>query len=150
MEISVALDKLRTICSRQEKAPADIISFLKKWDVDSSQHQQVIGKLRSEKFIDDRRYATAFTKDKIKFEHWGFVKIRIMLNQKGIDKKITDEVIKEIDRMEYRAMIGKELDKKRKSIKGTPYEIWAKLARYGSSKGYAMEDMEHFLGSEGE
>jgi regulatory protein len=150
MEISVALDKLRTICSRQEKAPADIISFLKKWDVDSSQHQQVIGKLRSEKFIDDRRYATAFTKDKIKFEHWGFVKIRLMLNQKGIDRKITDEVIKEIDRMEYRAMIGKELDKKRKSIKGTPYEIWAKLARYGSSKGYAMEDMEHFLGSEGE
>jgi regulatory protein len=100
--------------------------------------------------MDDRRYAMAFTRDKIKFEHWGIIKIRIMLNQKGIDRKITDEVIKEIDRIEYRTMIGNELDKKRKALKGTPYEIWAKLARYGSSKGYAMEDMEHFLGSERE
>jgi hypothetical protein len=42
--------------------------------------------------------------------------------------------------------VGKELAKKRKSLKGSPREIWAKLARYGSSRGYEMEIMHDFLG----
>lgn len=142
----MALDKLRTICSKQEKAPADITNLLKKWDVDAELHKQIIEKLRLEKFIDDRRYASAFLRDKVRFDHWGFIKVRLMLQQKNIDRKIADEVIAEYDKNEYREMIARELSKKRKNIKGTPYEIWAKLARYGSSKGYAMQDMEDFLG----
>lgn len=147
MEISVALDKLRTICSKQEKAPADITNLLKKWDVDTELHKQIIEKLRLEKFIDDRRYASAFLRDKVRFDHWGFIKVRLMLQQKKIDRNIVNEVIAEYDRNEYRKMIAHELSKKRKNLKGTPYEIWAKLARYGSSKGYEMQDMEDFLGT---
>jgi hypothetical protein len=47
-------------------------------------------------------------------------------------------------------MIGRELTKKRKSLKGSSYEIWAKLARYGSSRGYEMEFMAEFLGETGD
>jgi len=148
MEISAALDKLRNICSRQEKAPADILASLKRWGVETVHHQQILERLKTEKFIDPQRFARAYMRDKMKFDHWGFVKIRIMLQQKGIDKGIIDEVIGECDRDEYREMIGRELAKKRKSLKGTPYEIWAKLARYGSSRGYEMQDMERFLGNE--
>ena len=146
MEPNAALEKLRAICSRQEKSPADIMACLKRWEVEKGNHQAILEKLKSEKFVDERRYASAFVRDKIKFDHWGLIKIRIMLGQKGIDKTITDNVIKEVDREAYRRMIGSELDKKRKSLKGTPYEIWAKLARYGSSRGYEMEYMEEFLG----
>ena len=73
------------------------------------------------------------------------IKIRMMLNQKGIEKSISENVIKEVDLDAYRSMIGQELKKKRNTLKGTPYEIWAKLARYGSSRGYEMEYMEEFL-----
>lgn len=139
MDIAVALDKLRNLCSRQEKAPADIISYLKKWGVDSSLYQQITDKLRSERFIDDRRYASAYTRDKIKFDRWGFVKIRIMLQSKGIDRKIINEVADEFDRNEYRTMISNELSKKVKTLKGSEFEIRAKLIRYGSSKGYEMD-----------
>jgi regulatory protein len=134
------------ICSRQEKCPADVTLLLNRWEIPVEQHPAIINQLIREKFIDEQRYASAYIKDKIKFDHWGFIKIRAMLNQKGISKKITDDNIREIDRAEYRKMIGSELDKKRRTVKGTPYEIWAKLARYGSSRGYAMEDMEEFLG----
>lgn len=148
MDLNQALDKLRTICSRQEKAPSDIISLLKKWNVDPADHPKIIGTLTREKYMDERRYASAFSRDRIKFDHWGIIKVKMMLHQKGIDRKTVDEVISEIDRKEYRNMIGQELAKKRKTIKGTPYEIWAKLARYGSSKGYEMNDMEEFLGGD--
>ena len=145
MDKTAALDKLRAICSRQEKSPADITGYLKRWEVSRDHHTEILEKLRSERFIDERRYASAFVRDKIKFGRWGLIKIRIMLHQKGIEKSISDEIIKEVDIDTYRSMIGLELKKKRSSLKGTPYEIWAKLARYGSSRGYEMEYMEEFL-----
>jgi len=145
MDKNVALDKLRAICSRQEKSPSDILGYLKRWNVVQDHHSDILEKLRSEKFIDEHRYASAFTRDKLKFDRWGLVKIRMMLNQKGIEKRISEKVLKEVDLDAYRSMIGQELKKKRKTLAGTPYEIWAKLARYGSSRGYEMEYMEEFL-----
>ena len=107
-----ALDKLRQICSRQEKCPADIVSLLERWGVEPEEHKAVIEQLKSEKFIDEQRYASSFARDKIKFDHWGLIKIRLMLLRKGINKNIAETVIREIDRNEYRKMIGLELSKK--------------------------------------
>jgi regulatory protein len=145
MESAVALEKMRNICSRQEKCPADIITLLKRWDVPAEQHTSIIERLKTDKFIDERRFASAFVRDKIRLDHWGMIKIRFMLHQKGISKEITENVLAEVDKDEYRIMIEKELSKKRKSLKGTPYEIWAKLARYGTSRGFEMENMHDYL-----
>jgi regulatory protein len=145
MDKQIALTKLRQMCSRQEKCPADVLSLLKRWEVDEDQHDTIVEILKKEKFVDEQRYALAFIRDKIKFEHWGIIKIKMTLQQKGISKNITDDLLKQVDRNEYKEMIGRELAKKRKSLKGTPYEIWAKLARYGSSRGYELEYMQEFL-----
>jgi regulatory protein len=144
--IARALEKLREICSRQEKCPAEVRVLLKRWDINQEHHQEIIGKLISERFIDEHRYASAFVRDKTRFDHWGRIKIRYFLQQKGIAKSASDKAIGEIDQDEYRKMVGKELAKKRKSLKGSPRDIWAKLARYGSSRGYEMEIMHDFLG----
>jgi len=146
MEIPHALDKLREICSRQEKCPADIIALLKRWGIDREEHQKIIEQLKSERFIDEVRYASAFVRDKIKFDRWGIIKIRFLLQHRGISKEVVENALGEIDRDEYRNTIGRELARKRKTLKGTPREIWAKLARYGSSRGYEMEFMREFLG----
>jgi regulatory protein len=145
MEASQALDKLRQLCSRQEKCPADVVALLKRWGLDQKFHQGIVEQLKSEKFLDEYRYASAFVKDKIRFDHWGIVKIRYFLQQKGISKDILDNAIGEIDHEGYRQMISRELDKKRKSLKGTPRDIWAKLARHGASRGYEFEIMRDFL-----
>jgi regulatory protein len=144
-----ALQNLRRLCSKQEKCPADLLGLLKRWGVDHDQHQDILDKLRAEGFLDEHRYATAFVRDKIKFEHWGVIKIRYYLRQKGIAQAICDQSLGEIDHNEYRAMVGREMEKKRKTLHGAPREIWAKLARYGASRGYEMEVMQDFLRHEG-
>lgn len=145
MEVSAALVKLRNICSRQEKCPSDVVSLMKRWDVPPEHHTPVIEQLKAEKYIDEQRYASAFVRDKLKFDHWGLIKIRFMLTQKGISKDVTERVLGEVDIEEYRMLIEKELKKKHRSVTGTPYEVWSKLARYGSSRGYEMEHMQGFL-----
>lgn len=144
------MDKLRTICSRQEKAPADIIVLCQKWNVDDDQVEVVLEQLTKEKYLDESRFAHAFVTDKIRFDHWGIVKIKIMLGRKGISKANIEKAIRDIDRAEYRKIISGELAKKRRSLKGTPYEKRARLLRFGLSKGFEMHDMEDLLGEEQE
>jgi regulatory protein len=142
----MALEKLRKMCSMQEKCPADIILLLKRWGVAHDHQEDIINSLKSDKFIDEGRYATAFVRDKVKFDHWGFLKIIYFLKQKGIPRNVVDEACKAIDRNDYAIMVKKELDKKRKTLTGKRHEVAAKLARYGSSRGYEMEVMHPFLG----
>ena len=79
------------------------------------------------------------------FNRWGRNKIRFYLKQKGISAAVCDEALQTIDADHYRRMIGAELTKKRKGLKGNSCEIWAKLARYGTSRGYEMELMHNYL-----
>lgn len=141
-----ALEKLRQLCSRQEKCTADVITLLKKWGTELPLQTRIVDQLKAERFIDDYRYALAFVKDKIRFDHWGIIKIRYLLHHKGLSKTEVEKAIAEINKEEYRCMIGKEMDKKRKSLKGNPREIWAKMARFGTSRGYEMEYVREFLG----
>jgi regulatory protein len=143
---AMALEKLQKMCSMQEKCPADIMLLLKRWGVEPGHHEDIISRLKSDKFIDEGRYAAAFVKDKVKFDHWGFLKIIYFLKQKGIPRSVVDEACKSIDRNEYAIMIKKELEKKKKTLTGKRREVAAKLARYGSSRGYEMEIMHPFLG----
>jgi len=143
---AMALEKLQKMCSMQEKCPADIILLLKRWGVGQEHHENIISRLKSDKFIDEGRYASAFVKDKVKFDHWGFLKIMYFLKQKGIPRNVVDDACKAIDRNDYAIMIKKELDKKKKTLTGKRREVAAKLARYGSSRGYEMEIMHPFLG----
>jgi len=143
---AMALEKLQKMCSMQEKCPADIILLLKRWGVGQEHHEDIIIRLKSDKFIDEGRYAAAFVKDKVKFDHWGFLKIMYFLKQKGIPRNVVDDACKAIDRNDYAIMIKKELDKKKKTLTGKRREVAAKLARYGSSRGYEMEIMHPFLG----
>jgi regulatory protein len=141
-----ALGKLQKICSMQEKCSADVVLMLKRWGIDLEHHQKIIERLIADKFIDERRFSSAFVRDKIHFEHWGIIKINYFLKQKGISKIVIQEALNKIDREEYTGMIRRELEKKKKTMKGTPRERWAKLARYGSSRGYEMDSMREYLG----
>jgi regulatory protein len=141
-----ALSKLQKICSMQEKCTADVVLLLKRWGIEPQQHQDIIDRLRADTFMDESRFAAAFVRDKIHFDHWGIIKINYFLKQKGIAKKVIQEVLNSIDREEYAEMIRRELEKKKKTLKGTPRERWAKLARYGSSRGYELDFMQEFLG----
>ena len=60
-------------------------------DGDHQQAVKVLNVLVEEKFVDDRRYAAAFARDKSTIAGWGAVKIRYMLSAKGISKDSISE-----------------------------------------------------------
>ena len=46
---------------------------------------EIIDRLIDEKFIDERRYCRAFVNDKLRFNHWGRVKIQAKLREKKLN-----------------------------------------------------------------
>lgn len=43
---------------------------------------ETLGRLETESYIDEARYARAFVNDKFRFDHWGRIKIRYALRQR--------------------------------------------------------------------
>jgi regulatory protein len=140
-----ALARLRQICSRQEKCLSEAIVLLKRWGLSDEQASAVTDSLVKEKYIDESRYAAAFVRDRIGLDKWGMIKIRYQLYRKGIPDSIVQDALGSVDKHKYVAMIRKELEKKRKTLKDTGRELWARLTRYGSSRGYEEHIIRELL-----
>ena len=113
---SAALALLMKECSRSEKSPFDIEKKLKSWGLE--QHaDDIIEKLRMEKFLDEKRFTKAFIHDKIWINKWGRIKIRFLLLQHKIPQSIVDEELQSFDLKSYKQLVWNELAKKKLSLK---------------------------------
>lgn len=135
-----ALASLMRLCARAEKSSGDAMRLMYTWGVEQSRRGEVLEKLIELKFIDDRRYAEAFVRDKVKFSGWGSYKIATTLVQKGIKRAVIDGALSEIDENIMVERLNEKLARKIKSIKHTThYELKTKLIRYGLSLGYDFD-----------
>ena len=59
-----AANRAAALCARCEQAPGDIREKLLKWGLSVAEASQVLRQLTEQGFIDERRFARAFVKDK--------------------------------------------------------------------------------------
>ena len=127
---------------RSEKSSGDALRLMQNWGVEPSARQGVLQRLIDNKFIDDRRYAEAFVRDKMRFSGWGAFKLRAALRNKGIANEIVDEVLSSLDRDDMSERLRDRLERKMRTTKYTSrYELKSKLMRYGASLGYGFESV---------
>lgn len=128
------------LCSRQERCTSDIRQKLNDYNLSKQEIDRIITILLKENFINDERYAIAFTHDKFRFNKWGKIKIEYQLKRKGISDGYILKALESIDSMEYANMIKSELTKKFKKDKSSDeYLLKSKLMRFGQSKGFETE-----------
>ena len=92
------LQKMAHFCAFQERAFTDVLQKLKKFSLPSEEQQYIVNGLRSEGFLDEKRYVSAFVNDKFRLNKWGPVKIAHALNAKHISAEAIDEGLRQIDR----------------------------------------------------
>ena len=131
------LNKAMNQCSRREYCRYDILRKLLGWGVEKSDSEKIINILIKENFINESRYATAFVRDKFKYNKWGKVKISTQLHAKHVPPSIIDSSLDSIDNEAYLDLLKKLITDHIKSVKAkNQYELKAKLLRYGLSKGF--------------
>ncbi len=140
MNYKEALVKASALCARQEKCIFDIEKKLYDWNVDQSDKEKIISQLIDEKFIEEERYVRTYVKDKFIFNRWGKIKIKYQLKAKGIQGKIVDHELDQINTTDYKSTLVQLLMLKRKTIKGNDeFKIKNSLLRYASSRGFEPE-----------
>ena len=142
-----SLNKSMALCSRREYCISDIITKLDSWGVGKDDAGRIIKNLLKEKFIDEERYATAFVKDKFRYNKWGKIRLGLNLKMKGIPADIIKLALESIEYEEYRRMLEDLISSHRRKIKAkNQYDLKAKLMRYGLSKGFESSMIYEILG----
>ena len=131
------LHKAASYCSISEHCISDVEEKLKNWGVTELDNQHLIDRLVADDFINEKRYAVAFVKDKFRFNKWGKIKISYALQQKGVDKSLINAALNKIDEGEYEELLGDILKTKLKSISWEyEYEKMGKLFQFAQSRGF--------------
>lgn len=132
-----ALSKAMALCSRMEYCSGDIRKKMLSWGISTDDENKIVNTLVKENFINEKRYAKAFVRDKFRYNKWGKVKIAANLKAKGITGDIIETALGEIDNKEYADLIKNLIVSHRKTIKAkNQYDLKGKLLRYGLSKGF--------------
>jgi regulatory protein len=133
----IALAKAMAQCSRREMCISEIQTKLKSWGVVDDDTEKITGILIDENFINEIRYATAFVKDKFNYNKWGKVKITAHLKSKHISSGIITSALDSIDDEVYKKRLNDLISGHRRFVKAkNPYDLKARLLRFGLSKGY--------------
>lgn len=83
---------------------------LRRMDIPSEPAGKIVNALVAGRWIDDRRFAGAYVREKVRYAHWSVAKVRMALIAKGVDRDIIDETVAEIGIDEERANLHRVLE----------------------------------------
>ena len=140
MERAKALDRMMASCSRREYCRKEILAKLVRLEVDRTDAESIVETLCREKYIDEKRYAAAFARDKSSLQGWGPLKIRMALAAKGIDDATVSAALEDVDSdsagKKLRTLIAGKMRQLRSEDERTRRQ---KVLRYALCRGYGYE-----------
>ena len=115
--------RLTAECSRREissgQARHKLIQWLSKdsplTDRQEKEIEETISSLKKDKYIDDARFAKAFTRDKLRFSKWGPEKILRGLSEAGVEQSIAEEAVNDQEDLALQ-VLADLLSKKRQDL----------------------------------
>ena len=133
-----ALQSLMRLAARSEKSTGDALRLMRTWGVPEAEQRGVLEKLIADRYIDNRRCAEAYAREKSRLAGWGERKIAMQLRMKGVERETISAVLAEVlqdDSMAER--LQEKLEKKLRTVKAAnDYELRGKLLRYALGLGY--------------
>lgn len=131
-----ALLKMADLCSRSEHCSRDIIGKLARYPLSGQEIEKIVVYLRDRDFINDRRFAGSFCRDKLRFNGWGKIRLDLELRRRGIDRDCIYSALDDISYEEYFEKAMELSEVKARRLDMSVYSDRVKLFRYLSSKGF--------------
>ena len=142
MEEKKVLERLQRQCARMESCTFDVRrKALKAMEGDADAADRIVSSLVKDRFVDDRRYAAAFAREKSSLQGWGPVKIRFQLRGKGISDEIISEALQEVDPEKAASKLDKLAADKYRLLKDDS-QCKLKLLKALLSRGYGYDEVE--------
>ena len=147
-----ALEVALRYLSRKDRTEKEVIVYLEKREFTTEDINDALEMLRGRRYLDDRRVAEFYVKDRIERSYWGPVRLRYDLHQRGVEDDIIESVLEKVmeerqedERLLARRAAGHYL-RTHPRITGEQKE--RRLASYLSRRGFAPEVVGHILWDE--
>ena len=138
-------DALAAQCAKREYCSADVRrKALQRLEFDAAAAEAVVSALLSEGYVDDRRYAAAYAREKSALAGWGPVKIRTTLLARGVSREVVLEALEEIDPERAASKLEKVLAAKWRTLQEDP-QGRLKLIRFALSRGYDYDPIRPLI-----
>ena len=135
---AVAVQRLEALCARSERASGDLRRKLQTWGIPADVAEKILDDLRRRRFLDDGRFARSFVHDKLMYDRWGRIKIRMYLKQKQVPSEEIDAALSDIDMETYVGILDRLLRAKARTLSPDlePRLRREKIARFGIARGF--------------
>ena len=148
MTLNEVQAKLEHYCAYQERSHCEVRGKLLSYFVYGDDLEEVISHLIQENFLNEERFAFAYTSGKFRIKKWGKRKIHQGLKRKQISDYLSNKALKDINEEDYIDTLVSLLSKKRKLLSGSnQYIIRQKLFQFVYNKGYESELISKHISS---
>lgn len=136
-----ALQKLRHYCGYQERCHREVRDKLYSFGLRKPEVETAIATLIEEDRLNEERFAQLFAGGHFRLKHWGKIKIRYELKQKGISDYCIKKALAMIDETEYDRSLAGQATLKWESLEGETnvFIRRRKLHDYLLQKGYEAD-----------
>lgn len=146
-----ALLRLTALCAGSEQCEWNIRQKMVKWGLESGVQDRIIDRLYDERYIDEERFANAYARDKMRYNHWGRQKIEQMLRLLHIASPAIRQALDTLPDDEYRQILQGLITAKARSVKAANnYERNGKLIRFALGRGFEMQAIRECLPDDGD
>jgi regulatory protein len=132
-----ALAKAEHYCAYQERSQQEVREKLYEWGMYPKGVENVIMHLIDGNFLNEERFANAYTIGKFRQKGWGRIKIKQGLKLKKVSDPLIKKALKSINEDDYWQMLKKVIEKKDALLtEKAPYKRKYKLHQYALSRGF--------------
>ena len=140
---------MAALCSVSEHCESEIREKLQKVGMFDADIQRLIDALYDGGYLDTARYCRAFSRDKLRFAHWGRIKIQQALRMKGLPDGDIRQALSALDEElgdEYRSILKEALEQKSRTLHDEDdYTRRGKLIRFAASRGFTPDEILDIL-----
>lgn len=134
-----ALFRVTALCAQCEQCEHSLREKMLKWGLDEEACDRIIDQLYEEKYLDELRFARAYAKDKMRYNHWGRQKIDQGMRLLRISNASRRTALEELPAEEYAEILQHILATKARQVKAeSNYERNGKLIRFALGRGFEM------------
>jgi len=141
-----AKSKAEAYCAYQERSQQEVRDKLYSLGLHKTDVEAIIADLIAEDFLNEERFALAYTSGKFRMKGWGRHKIKQGLQQKSVSPPLIRIALASLDEREYRAKLHDLLQTKaRGERENHPYKRKHKLMQYALGRGFESEIIMEIL-----
>jgi regulatory protein len=140
--------KLAAFCAYQERCQQEVRLKLMEKGIHGDPAEDLIAEMISEGFLNEERFAQAFTRGKFNLKKWGRVKISLQLKSKQVSPNCIKSGLKEIDPDEYMETLKDLVEKKSIALSGLDvFKKKYKIHQYLLSRGFEHDLIQEAIES---